>query len=106
MQPNQLEIIRIMVRFKLQVRRLLDQAVDLDQLASDTEYARLRLADIEALSQDEDLLIMLVQLRNHLLGSDAGRSLRTKSTAPAGNGHAANEAAPALRHKYLYGARG
>ncbi len=107
MQSHQLDMIRLMVRFKLQVRRLLDQAVDLDQLVSDLAYARARLAEIEAASQDEDLLIMLVQLRTHLLeGGQTEAKNRPKSTPRSAAITAANEVVPAHRHKYLYGARG
>lgn len=108
MQSHQLDMIRLMVRFKLQVRRLLDQAVDLDQLVSDLPYARTRLAEIEAACQDEDLLIMLVQLRTHLLegGQEESKSRPKSTPRNASTTTAANEVVPAHRHKYLYGARG
>lgn len=110
MQPHQLETIRLMVRFKLQVRRLLDQTVDLDQLATDPDYARLRLSELEAATQDEEFLVMLVQLRSHLLNGDASSTPRAKTLLrPVQANHTTSThetASPALRHKYLYGARG
>lgn len=60
------ELPRLLARFKLQVRRLLNQAVDLEKLAKDPEYAQVRLAEIEEVADDEELLVTLVRLRTLL----------------------------------------
>lgn len=60
------ELPRLLARFKLQVRRLLNQPVDLEKLTRDPEYARLRLAEVEDLADDEELLVMVLRLRDLL----------------------------------------
>ncbi len=60
------ELPRLLARFKLQVRRQLNQSVDLEQLSRDSEYARTRLGEIEDLADDEELLVTLVRLRDLL----------------------------------------
>lgn len=64
---DSLETTRLLARFKLQVRRALDQSVNLDQLANDPAYAKARLAEIEDAAEDEDLLVMVLRLRALLL---------------------------------------
>lgn len=61
-----IELPRLLARFKLQVRRLLNQTVDLEKLSSDPEYARERLALIEDCADDEDLLVLVLRLREML----------------------------------------
>ena len=60
------ELPRLLARFKLQVRRLLNQTVDLEKLARDSDYARLRLAEVEDQADDEELLVMVLRLRDLL----------------------------------------
>ena len=60
------ELPRLLARFKLQVRRLLNQTVDLEKLARDSDYARLRLAEVEDQADDEELLVMVLRLRDQL----------------------------------------
>lgn len=60
------ELPRLLARFKLQLRRLLNQAVDLEKMARDPEYARIRLAEVEDLADDEELLVMVLRLRDLL----------------------------------------
>lgn len=60
------ELPRLLARFKLQVRRLLNQAVDLEKLTQEPEYARVRLAEIEEVADDEELLVTLLRLRTLL----------------------------------------
>lgn len=63
----QLEMAQLLARFKLQVKRTLHEAVDLEQLTRDPAYARQRLAEIEEAAMDEDLLVMVLRLREKLL---------------------------------------
>ncbi|WP_303785854.1 hypothetical protein [Azovibrio restrictus] len=60
------ELPRLLARLKLQVRRLLNQSVDLEKLSRDPEYARQRLAEIEELAGDEELLVLVLRLRDLL----------------------------------------
>ena len=62
-----IELLRLLARFKLQVRRELDQAVDLERLKNDIEYARTRLAEIEESTADEEVLLTVLRLREKLL---------------------------------------
>ncbi len=62
-----LELAQLMARFKLMVRRSLNQSVDLERLSREPKYARLRLAEIEEAAMDEDLLVMVVRLRDLVL---------------------------------------
>ncbi|WP_035383311.1 hypothetical protein [Ferriphaselus sp. R-1] len=64
---EELELMQLMARFKLQVRRQLNQLVDLDLLKTDSAYARTRLSEIENLADDEELLMMVLRLRGILL---------------------------------------
>lgn len=66
---EELELMQLMARFKLQVRRQLDQLVDLDRIKSDSAYARTKLSEIENLADDEELLMMVLRLRNLLLSA-------------------------------------
>lgn len=66
MEPDYIETARLMARFKLQVSRSLDMAVDLDTMARDAGYARRILADVEGRARDADLRATLRQLRERL----------------------------------------
>ena len=62
-----IELLRFLARLKLQVRRELDQSVDLDRLKNEPEYARQRLSEIEECTADEDLLVLVLRLRAMLV---------------------------------------
>ncbi len=64
---KQMEMAQLMARFKLQVKRTLSETVDLDRLIREPGYARQRLAEIEEAAPDEELLVMVLRLRDHLL---------------------------------------
>ena len=64
---DSIEYARQLARFKLAVRRQLDQTVDLERLVQDPAYAQVRLAQIEEIADDEDLLVMVLTLRHKLL---------------------------------------
>lgn len=91
-----IELIRLMARFKLQVRRQLNEAVDLQQLESNPAYAKIRLREIEDAADDEDLLIMVLSLRERLLPKAASPIHSKPTPIPS-------TAAP--EKKYLFGAR-
>ena len=60
---EKLEKAQLMARFKLMVKRSLSQSVDLERLEREPAYARERLAEIEEAALDEDLLVMVLRLR-------------------------------------------
>lgn len=62
-----MEMAQLLARFKLQVKRSLAETVDLEALTRDPAYARQRLAEIEEAAADEELLVMVLRLRDHLL---------------------------------------
>jgi len=64
---ERLEKAQLLARFKLMVKRTLGQTVDLERLAREPLYARERLAEIEEAALDEDLLVMVLRLRDLLL---------------------------------------
>ncbi len=89
---DQIEEIRLLARFKLQVRRVLNQAVDLERLRSDSAYARSLLAQIEDRAEDEELLVLAMRLHDILLPRLGGAVARPP-------------AAPVAEKKYMFGAR-
>ena len=91
---EQVELAHMLARFKLQVRRELNESVDLDLLKSDPEYARKRLSQIEEKAEDEDLLVSVLVLRERLC------SRAPAPTAPP----VPQPRAP--QTKYRFGARG
>ena len=64
---EKLEKAQLMARFKLMVKRTLSQTVDLERLSREPVYARERLAEIEDAALDEELLVMVLRLRDLLL---------------------------------------
>ncbi len=97
---TRMEQAQLLARFKLQVKRSLGETVDLEKLTRDPNYARQRLQDIEDAAEDEELLVMVLRLRDQILPAAANSEI-----APA----PAPEAAPPMEHKetrrYLMGAR-
>lgn len=96
---EKIEHARLLARFKLQVRRQLGQSVDLDRLVQDAEYARTRLAEIEDLADDEELLVMLLTLREQILP-------RSAANASAPPPEVAVPPKTAESRNYKFGARG
>ena len=95
---DKLEKAQLLARFKLQVKRRLGESVDLERLTREADYARQRLAEIEEAALDEELLVMVLRLRDALLPVAAD-----KAAAPAPQ----PEATPVPREtrSYLMGAR-
>ncbi|MGF1644107.1 MAG: hypothetical protein ACFCUJ_10710 [Thiotrichales bacterium] len=87
-----LELAQALARFKLQVRRKLNQSIDLESMRSDLHYARQRLAEIEAMADDEELLVAVILLRERLFPD-----LRAEATS--------KPETPATTEKYKYGPR-
>jgi len=74
---KQMETAQLLARFKLQVKRTLGQAVDLEQLTRDPAYARQRLNEVEEAANEEELLIMVLRLRDLLLPVQAPSKVET-----------------------------
>jgi hypothetical protein len=64
---KQMETAQLLARFKLQVKRALGQSVDLERLTREPGYARQRLSEIEEAAEDEELLVMVLRMRDLLL---------------------------------------
>jgi hypothetical protein len=64
---KQMETAQLLARFKLQVKRTLGQTVDLERLTREPLYARQRLNELEDAADDEELLVMVLRLRDLLL---------------------------------------
>ena len=63
---DRLEIARLLARYKLAVRRSLQQSVDLQLMVQDRNYADFKLRETEDAAGNEELLILIVQLREAL----------------------------------------
>lgn len=68
---KQMETAQLLARFKLQVKRALGQTVDLERLTREPLYARQRLNELEDAADDEELLVMVLRLRDLLLPVNA-----------------------------------
>jgi hypothetical protein len=79
---KQLEIAQMLARFKLQVKRSLRETVDLEKLTRDASYARQRLAEIEEAATEEDLLVMVLRLRDLLVPIDQPNLAASAPAAP------------------------
>lgn len=66
-----LEQAQLLARFKLQVKRALGESVNLDALSNDPIYAKARLAEIEEMAEDEELLVMVLRVRDQVLPVEA-----------------------------------
>ena len=95
-EKARIELIRLMARFKLHVRRQLNQTVDLQQLESNPSYAKTPLREIEEAADDEDLLVMVLSLRELLIPKAAAPLSSKPNPIP---GSAVSE------KKYMFGAR-
>jgi hypothetical protein len=96
------ELMQLMARFKLRMRRALDQTVDTYRFLDDREYAlaTLKIADE---SDDEDLIVMSMRVADQIglmPSSSATPAKQVKQAAPV----APKEEAP--KSRYMYGARG
>ena len=101
MSEAELETARLLARFKLMVRRSLDRSVNLAAMQADPVQAAAVLDEIEDLADDEELLTMVVRLRERLLASapEALREPLPEAEVPA------TVARPSVRD-YRFGARG
>ncbi len=97
-----MEKAQMLARFKLQVKRALSETVDLEALTRDPQYARQRLSEIEEAAADEDLLVMVLRLRDLLLPAQAVQEPKVEiESAPV----APAPAAAKETRSYLMGAR-
>ena len=106
------ELPRLLARLKLQVRRLLNQSVDLEKLSRDPEHARQRLAELEELAGDEELLVLVLRLRDLLCPLPAVAPLPPEAVPAVGPEAGAvpvpdppRAVSQALSRDYRFGAR-
>lgn len=94
------ELMQMMARFKLRMRRALDQTVDTYRFLDDRDYAfeMLKIADD---SDDEDLIVMSMRVSS-MLGLMPGTTAPAKDTGSAVN--PPKEEKP--KDRYMFGARG
>lgn len=97
---ERLEIAQLLARFKLHLKRSLGQSVDLERLERDHAYARQRLAEIEEDALDEDLLVMVLRLRDIVLPAASAAPPVPDATPPAADAPVAGQV-----RNYLMGAR-
>jgi hypothetical protein len=96
-----MELAQMLARFKLQVKRTLGETVDLERLSREPAYTRQRLSELEEMAEDEDLLIMVLRMRDMLLPADIAQVVATPAAVVA-----APAAAPQKETRnYLMGAR-
>lgn len=102
MEASQNEKVRLMANLQLSAKRALRMSINLDYLANDPNYARICLAEIEAAADDEELLVMVVRLREILLARpDDKQAPRPPAAIPE-----APKPAPAEEIRtYKFGAR-
>lgn len=97
---------QLLARFKLQVKRTLGETVDLEALTRDPQYARQRLSEIEDAATEEDLLIMVLRLRDLLLPAPPTAEVLAETTSPVTEPSPSAAPAPAREMRnYLLGAR-
>lgn len=99
MSEIELETARLLARFKLQVRRSIDMAVDLAALVDDAGYAEKLLREVEDRAEDEELLLMVIRLRERL----RALQMPAPAAAPANDDAARPQRAG---RDYRFGARG
>ncbi|MBC7205666.1 MAG: hypothetical protein H5U27_04035 [Methyloversatilis sp.] len=75
MSDDDMELARRLARFKLGVRRSLGESVNLDALRTDLDYRTRTLADIEERTDDEDLLVSLLLVREMLERRSDGETM-------------------------------
>lgn len=97
---ERLEMAQLLARFKLQVKRTLNQTVDLELLARDAAYARQRLAEIEEDAPDEELLVMVLRLRDLLVPAAPAAAPESEVLTPT-----PLPEPPRETRRYLMGAR-
>jgi hypothetical protein len=100
---KQMETAQLLARFKLQVKRSLGETVDLENLSRNPAYARQRLAEIEEAALDEELLVMVLRVRDVLLPVEIIAKPAMEPAPMAAS--VAAEPAPKETRNYLMGAR-
>ncbi|MBR0567752.1 hypothetical protein J5J83_16630 [Azoarcus sp. L1K30] len=66
MSEADIELARLLARFKLQVKRTLGRSVNLAAMTGDRAYAAATLDEVEELAEDEELLLLVIRLREGL----------------------------------------
>lgn len=94
MDAQQTELVRLLASFKLTVKKSLQKSVDLEALAKDAAYAKKCLAEVEEAAESEELLVLVLKLRELLV-------FNGPELAPA----AATEEASKETRNYKFGAR-
>lgn len=99
------EKIKLLAKFKLMVKQQLKKNVDLEKLTGNAEYARAVLHELEDAANDEEMLLMVLHMREVLLPVDAAPA-PVAAVAPAAQPAVSEEKKePEGKQTYLFGAR-
>jgi hypothetical protein len=82
---DQLELARLLAKFKLGVRRQLALSVSLERLQNEPGYAREQFAALEERIDDEDLLTTLLTLRERLVPAPTALAPPSQADAEPGS---------------------
>lgn len=98
------ELMQMMARFKLRMRRVLNQTVDTYRFLEDRDYAfaMLKIADG---SDDEDLIIMSMRVSD-MMGMMPGGNTTPKALAKEAAGATGEGKEEKPKDRYMFGARG
>lgn len=81
MDAQQNDLVRQLALFKLAVKRNFQKNIDLEAMVNDVEYARRSLTEIEDLAETEEMLMMVLQLRQRLVPAPAPQAIAAKASA-------------------------
>lgn len=101
------EKIKLLAKFKLMVKQQLKKNVDLEKLTTNPEYARTALRELEDAANEEEMLLLVLHMREVLLPAEAAPVPPPATPAPspqANTGEAKKE--PDDKSTYRFGARG
>jgi hypothetical protein len=99
------EKVKLLAKFKLMVKQQLKKNVDLEKLTSNPEYARAALRELEDAANEEEMLLMVLHMREVLLPADTAPA-PAPVAAPAPTTPVSEEKKePEGKQTYLFGAR-
>lgn len=101
------EKIKLLAKFKLMVKQQLKKNVDLEKLTTNPEYARTALRELEDAANEEEMLLLVLHMREVLLPAEAAPvpvpAAPSIPAPPASTGEEKKEADG--KQTYLFGAR-
>lgn len=98
------EKIKQLAKFKLMAKQQLQKNVDLEKLSSNADYARIVLRELENAAESEEMLLMVLHMRETLLPATAAAA--TPASAAVAEKPAEEKPEPKSNSTYTFGARG